>query len=129
MLNKGIRDEKKVRADKMLSSLLSFVFFPKFWNVEDTSLLDNELIDFGLTIQRLIDLTELDLINHLRSFDFDWDHLEQFADFLVQISKGSRFDFYNKAIAIYHYIQTENKTFSFDVYNKIALTKAKSLAK
>jgi hypothetical protein len=49
MLNKGVRDEKKVKIDNMLSTLLSLVFVPKFWNVEDTSLIDNQLTHFGLT--------------------------------------------------------------------------------
>ncbi len=49
MLSKGIRDEKKVKIDNLLSTLLSLVFVPKFWNIEDTSLIDSQLTDFDLT--------------------------------------------------------------------------------
>jgi hypothetical protein len=49
MLNKGVRDEKKVKIDNMLSYCLWF-FVPKFWNVEDISLIDNQLTHFGLTV-------------------------------------------------------------------------------
>jgi hypothetical protein len=48
MLNKGVRDEKKVKIDNMLSTLLSLVLFLNF-GVEDTGLIDNQLTHFGLT--------------------------------------------------------------------------------
>jgi hypothetical protein len=50
--------------------------------------------------------------------------LELFADFLVVFSKEGQFDFSQKAIAIYKYIQEESKIFSFGIISKIALAKA-----
>jgi hypothetical protein len=43
MLNKGVRDEKKVKIDNIVLTVFGFV--PKFWNVEDT-LIDNQLTHF-----------------------------------------------------------------------------------
>lgn len=125
MLNKGLRDEKKVRIDNILKTLLSFVFVPKFWNVEDTNLIDNQLTDFGLTTEILIQIEEKDLMVLLDQYDLDWIQKEQFADFLIAFSKENPFDLSEKAIAIYEHIQSESKTFSFEIFNKIVAAKAK----
>lgn len=124
MLNKGLKDQENERIDNVLKTLLSIVFVPKFWNVEDTSLIDNQLTDFGLTTQVLIEIKQNDLIELLRRLHLDWNQQEQFADFLIAFSKGNPFDLREKAIAIYEHIQSESKTFSFGIFNKIALAKA-----
>ena len=124
MLNKGLKDQENERIDNVLKTLLSIVFVPKFWNVEDTSLIDNQLTDFGLTTQVLIEIKQNDLIELLRRLHLDWNQQEQFADFLIAFSKENPFDLREKAIAIYEHIQSESKTFSFGIFNKIALAKA-----
>ncbi|WP_367772830.1 hypothetical protein AB3G33_04105 [Flavobacterium sp. WC2421] len=124
MLNKGVRDEKKVKIDNMLSTLLSLVFVPKFWNIEDTSLIDNQLTDFDLTTVILDQIEEKDLILLLDKYEMDWTQKEQFADFLIAYSINNLFDFSAKAIAVYNHIQMDSKTFSFEIFNKIATAKA-----
>ncbi|WP_413999792.1 hypothetical protein ACMDB5_04335 [Flavobacterium sp. W1B] len=124
MLNKGLKDKENERIDNVLKTLLSFVFVPKFWNIEDTSLIDNQLTDFGLTTQVLIEIEQNDLIELLRRLHLDWNQQEQFADFLIAFSKENSFNLTEKAIAIYEHIQSESKTFSFGIFNKIALAKA-----
>lgn len=124
MLNKGLRDQESIRIDNVLKTLLSLFFVPKFWNLEDTALVENELKDLGMNIQSLLDFTEKDLITHLLRCHLDWNQLEQFADFLVISSKENPFDFSEKAISIYNYIQQESKTFSFEIGNKVATVKA-----
>lgn len=124
MLNKGLRDQESIRIDNILKVLHSLTFVPKFWNLEDTSLIDNELKDFGLSVESLINATEKDLITLLMRCHLDWNQLEQFADFLVKSSKENPSDFSEKAIAIYSYIQLESKTFSFEIFNKLAAVKA-----
>jgi hypothetical protein len=57
----------------------------------------------------------------------DWKNLEEFADFLIQISKDSTAgfkDFPEKGISIYNYVQQESKVFSFGIITKIAAAKA-----
>lgn len=125
MLNKGLRDEKKVKIDNMLTTLLSLVFVPKFWNIEDTSLIDNQLTDFDLTTAILDQIEEKDLITLLDKYEMDWAQKEQFADFLVQYSVNNQFNFLAKAIAVYNHIQVDSKTFSFDIYNKITAIQSK----
>lgn len=120
MLNKGLRDKESERIDNVLKNLLSFVFVPKFWNIEDTSLMDENLKDFGLTTQVLIDMDQNDLIELLHGLHLDWNQQEQFADFMITFSKENPFDLTNKAIAVYEHIQSESKTFSFGIFNKIA---------
>ena len=87
-----------------------------------------EAVNFGFTDleseQRLAAATEKDLITLLMRCHLDWNQLEQFADFLVKSSKENPFDFSEKAIAIYNYIQLESKTFSFEIFNKLAAVKA-----
>ena len=124
MLNKGLRDKESERIDNVLKTLLSLVFIPKFWNVEDISLVDTHLKDFGLTTQVLIDMDQNNLIELLRRLQLDWYQQEQFADFLIAFSKENPFDLRNKALAVYENIQSESKIFSFGIFNKIALVKA-----
>jgi hypothetical protein len=120
MLNKGLRDQESIRIDNMLKKLMSLVCVPKFWNLEDLLYLENELKDLGMNVESLRDLDEKKLIVHLGRLHFDWNQFELFADFLINFSKESQFDFSHKGIAIYNYIQQESKTFSFGISSKIA---------
>jgi hypothetical protein len=124
MLNKGLRDQESIRIDNILKVLHSMTFVPKFWNLEDLSLLENELKGLGMNIESLRDFNENQLIFHLERLHFDWKHFEIFADFLITLSKESQFDFSKKAIAIYDCVQQESKTFSFEIFNKLAAAKA-----
>jgi len=124
MLNKGLRDQESTRIDNILKVLHSLTFVPMFWNLEDLLYLENELKYLGMNVESLSDFDEKQLISHLERLHFDWNHFEIFADFLMAMSKESQFDFSRKAIAIYEYVQQESKTFSFEIFNKLALTKA-----
>jgi hypothetical protein len=124
MLNKGLRDQESIRIDNILKVLHSLTFVPKFWNLEDLLLLENELKDLGMNVESLNDFDEKQLISHLERLHFDWNHFEIFADFLIAFSKESQFDFSEKAIAIYDYVQQESKVFSFEIFNKLAIVKA-----
>ena len=126
MLNKGLRDEKKVKIDTMLTTLLSLVFVPKFWNIEDTSLIDSQLTDLSLSTAILCEISEKDFITVLSGYGFDWEDKERFADFLMTYSKNNQYDFSAKAIAVYNHIQIESKAFSFGISNKIAAIQSKS---
>ena len=123
MLNKGLRDKKKVKIDTMLTTLLSLVFVPKSWNIEDTSAIDDQLTDLSLSTIILCEISEKDLITLLFGYGFDWEDKERFADFLVGYSVNNQFDFVAKALAIYEHIQFESKTFSFEIINKLAAVK------
>ena len=124
MLNKGLRDQESIRIDNILELLHSLTFVPKFWNLEDLLLLENELKDLGMNVESLTDFSQEQLISHLERLHFDWNHFEIFADFLIAFSKESQFDFTEKAIAIYNYVQKESKVFSFEIFNKLAVAKA-----
>jgi hypothetical protein len=125
MLNKGLRDQESIRIDNILKVLHSLTFVPKFWNLEDLLQLENELKDLGMNVESLQNFNEEQLIFHLERLHFDWNHFEIFADFLIAFSKESQFDFSEKAIAIYDYVQKESKVFSFGIFNKTAAAKAK----
>nr|WP_315151693.1 hypothetical protein [uncultured Flavobacterium sp.] len=125
MLNKGLRDQESIRIDNVLKKLMSLVYVPKFWNLEDLLYLENELKDLAMNVESLNNFEEEELIVHLQRLHLDWNQLELFADFLVAFSKENQFDFSQKAIAIYNYIQQESKTFSFGIINKIASAKNK----
>ena len=125
MLNQGLRDQESIRIDNILKKLMSLVYVPKFWNLEDIPSLENELKGLAMNVESLAEFSEEGLIVHLQRLHLDWNQLELFADFLVAFSKESQFDFLPKAIAIYNYIQAESKTFSFGIINKIAAAKNK----
>lgn len=124
MLNKGLRDQESIRIDNILKVLHSLTFVPKFWNLEDLLLLENELKDLGMNVESLRNFDEKGLISHLERLHFDWNHFEIFADFLIKISKDNSFEFSEKAISIYDYVQKESKVFSFEIFNKTAAAKA-----
>ena len=65
MLNKGLRDQETIRIDNILKVLHSLTFVPKFWNLEDLLLLENELKDLGMNVESLSDFDENQLISHL----------------------------------------------------------------
>ena len=125
MLNKGLRDQESIRIDNVLKKLMSLVYMPKFWNLEDLLYLENELKDLAMNFESLKNFEDTELIIHLQRLHLDWNQLELFADFLVAFSKESQFDFSQKAIAVYNYIQMESKTFSFGIINKITAAKNK----
>jgi hypothetical protein len=107
----------------MLSTWLSLVFVPKFKNFEDISLIDSQLTHFGLTTVALDQIEEKDLISLLDKYNMDWGQKEQVADFLIAFSKENPFDLSEKAIAVYEHIQLDSKTFSLDIFNKLATVK------
>ena len=124
MLNKGLKNQESERIDNIFKNLMSLVYVPKFWNLEDLLYIENNLKDLGMNVESLQNFSQEDLIVHLERLHFDWNHFEIFADFLMAFSKESQFDFSKKAIAIYNYVQQESKTFSFEIFNKTAAAKA-----
>jgi hypothetical protein len=125
MLNKGLRDEEKIRIDNVLKTLRTLVFVP--YPLSDLQITDieNQLKEFALNIETLIDYSNEDLITLLMRLHFDWEQLEQFADILIEFSKAENYNFENKALAIYQYIQAESKVFSFGINSKISSIKNK----
>ncbi|WKW47026.1 hypothetical protein P3875_02910 [Myroides sp. JBRI-B21084] len=123
MLNKGLRDQEKIRIDNILKTLHTLVYVPK-WNEEAIPTIEEQLKNFGLSLERINEISEDELIELLKRCHLDWNHQEQFADILVQMSQKNQFPFLEKAIAIYNYIQAESKMFSFGINNKIAAVKA-----
>nr|WP_294781428.1 hypothetical protein [uncultured Flavobacterium sp.] len=123
MLNKGLRDEEKIRIDNVLKTLRTLVYIPYPLNDLQKEDIENQLKEFGLNLQSLIDYSNEDLITLLMRLHFDWEQLEQFADILLKFSKAENHNFDEKALAIYQYIQTESKVFSFGINTKISSLK------
>ncbi|SEP28239.1 hypothetical protein SAMN05444671_3204 [Flavobacterium sp. CF108] len=125
MLNKGLRDEESIRIDNVLKTLRSLDFIPETLNDTEKFEVENQLKEFGLNIQSLVDYKNEELITLLVRNHLDFNQLEQFADFLIDFSKVESYDFHEKALAIYQYIQQESKVFSFGINSKIASLKNK----
>jgi len=125
MLNKGLRDEEKIRIDNVLKTLRTLIYVPYPLNDLQKSDLENQLKEFGLNFESLIDYSNEDLITLLMRLHFDWEQLEQFADILMELSKDENYNFEDKALAIYQYIQAESKVFSFGINSKISSIKNK----
>lgn len=125
MLNKGLRDEEKIRIDNVLKTLRTLVFVPQHLNDLDKTNIENQLKEFALNIETLIDYSNENLITLLMRLHFDWEQLEQFADILIEYSKAENYNFENKALAIYEYVQAESKVFSFGINSKISSIKNK----
>ncbi|MNL36890.1 hypothetical protein D3C87_1590040 [compost metagenome] len=125
MLNKGLRDEEKIRIDNVLKTLRTLVFVPYPLSNLQINDIENQLKEFALNIETLIDYSNEDLITLLMRLHFDWEQLEQFADILIEFSKAENYNFENKALAIYQYVQAESKVFSFGINTKISSLKNK----
>ncbi|GGF27674.1 hypothetical protein [Flavobacterium limi] len=123
MLNKGLRDEEKIRIDNVLKTLRTLVFVPyPLSNIQKEDI-ENQLKDFGLNIEDLTQYSNEELINLLVRCHLDFDHLEQFADFLLEFSKTEEYNFQEKALTLYQYIQQKNDVFSFGINTRIASLK------
>lgn len=125
MLNKGLRDEEAIRIDNVLKTLHALDFVPKTLNNNQKFEIENQLKEFGLNIQTLVDYSNDELITLLVRCHLDFNQLEQFSDFLIQFSKVESYNFEDKALALYQYIQHESKVFSFGINAKIASAKNK----
>ncbi|MBJ2123630.1 MULTISPECIES: hypothetical protein [unclassified Flavobacterium] len=123
MLNKGLRDEEKIRIDNVLKTLRTLVFVPYPLDDLQKTEIENQLKEFALNIETLVDYSNEDLITLLMRLHLDWDQLEQFADILIEFSKTESYNFSEKALAVYQYIQQESKVFSFGINTKIASLK------
>ncbi|MBW1657988.1 hypothetical protein [Flavobacterium quisquiliarum] len=125
MLNKGLRDEEKIRIDNVLKTLRTLIYVPYPLSQLQKSDIENQLKEFGLTITTLIEYSNEELITLLTRLHFDWEQLEQFGDLLIEFSKEENYHFEEKALAVYQYIQTESKVFSFGINTKISSLKSK----
>lgn len=123
-LNKSLRDEEKERINAILKKLVELLYVPDFGKGE----IDQELKSLGLTTDVLLSSSGTELIDHLGKLNFDWESLEQFADYLVLLSDkmiSEKSNLIEKALLIYNYIQSESKVFSFGIFGKIDLAKGK----
>ena len=123
-LNKSLRDEEKERINAILKKLVELLYVPNFGKDE----IDKELKSLGLTTEVLLNSSGTELIEHLGKLNFDWENTEKFADYLVLLSDkmvSEKSNLIEKALLIYNYIQSESKTFSFEIFGKIANSKAK----
>jgi hypothetical protein len=125
MLNKGLRDNESIRIDNILKTLRSLDFVPQPLTDNAKADIENQLKEFGLNIQALIDYQNEELITLLTRCHLDFNQLELFADFLMNFSKVKNYNFGEKSLAIYQYIQQESNVFSFGINAKIASAKNK----
>ena len=125
MLNKGLRDEEAIRIDNVLKTLRSLDFVPQPLTDDQKFDVENQLKEFGLNIETLVDYQNEELITLLVRRHLDFNQLEQFADFLMEFSKVENYNFENKALTLYQYIQRENNVFSFAINAKITSAKNK----
>lgn len=125
MLNKGLRDNESIRIDNILKTLRSLDFIPQPLTDDAKSDIENQLKEFALSVETLVEYSNEDLITLLMRLHFDWEQLEQFGDFLIEFSNVENYTFETKALAIYQYIQAESKVFSFGINAKITALKNK----
>lgn len=122
-LNKGLRDEESERISNILKKLNELLYVPDFGKDE----IEDQLKLIGLNLETLLDFSSEKLVLHLDKFHFDWENAEQFADLLIVFSNKlpeNKSNLKEKALAVYNYVQSESKTFSFEIFNKIAFVKA-----
>lgn len=112
-----MKSEEDKRIESIVLKLSSIGFVPEDQKVIED--LDQELKKIGLSYEQLLLTSGRDLGELLRRFNFNWEHIEQFADIMVQWSKQEN-ELKLKAKGLYQFIQDESKMFSFDIMNKIS---------
>lgn len=121
-LNKGLRDEESERISNILKKLNELIYVPSFDKIE----IEDQLKLIGLNLEALLNCSSESLVLHLDKFHFDWENAERFADLLIVFSEKlpeNKSNLKEKALSVYNYIQSESKTFSFEIFNKITLLK------
>ena len=124
-LTARLRDEENERINNILKRLIGLDYVPKMGNEAISEILSG----LGFDLQSLLDMPSAQLILHLQESHFDWANAEQFSDFLTALSSKlpeSGFALKEKAIAVYQFIQSESKTFSFGISYKIIAAKRPS---
>ncbi len=117
-LTARLRDEENERINTILKRLIGMDYVPE----NGTAGIDEILASIGYNLQLLLDSKALELVADLQQKNFDWENAEQFADFLFALSTRLpeyKFSLSEKAAVIYQYVQTESKTFSWTIQNKI----------
>jgi len=120
-LTARLRDEENERINNILKKLMALDYIPETGN----ETIDEILAGIELNLQKLLDFSTATMINHLNQGNFDWENAEQFADFLTRLATKlpeNKFLLTEKALAVYQYIQTESKTFSWSIQTKINAT-------
>lgn len=121
-LTARLRDEENERINNILKRLIAMDYVP-----ENSNSCINELLSgIGLNLQALLEFKPENLAAHLQKQNFDWENAEQFADFLIKLSirvPDNGFQLTQKAIAVYEFVQTGSKTFSYNIFNKINAAK------
>jgi hypothetical protein len=123
-LNKSLRNQEKKQINAILKKLTELIHIPNFATLE----MDEQLKSLGLTTSVLLKFSGKELVEHLEKLHFDWQHMENFADYLVILSEklvAEKSNLIEKALLIYNYIQNESKTFSFEIFGKIELAKGR----
>ena len=123
-LTARLRDDENERINNILKRLMGLDYVPENGNV----IIDEILANIGLKLQTLLDFSTNELFLYIKKSNFDWENAEQFADFLIALAAKlpeSKFSLAEKASVIYECIQTESKTFSWDIAQKIANTTGK----
>lgn len=117
-LTTRLRDEENERINNILKRLIGLDYVPETGNDS----IEVVIGEIGLTFETLFDLSPENLVLHLKKLEFDWENTELFADFLIEISNRSnenQMHWKQKALAVYNYIQSESKVFSFQIATKI----------
>src|SRR6476469_696022 len=109
----GLRDEENERISNIMKKLMALEYFP-----ENQYAFENELAGLALNQETLFSLTGDEMVGHLKKLHFDWVNAEIFGDFLVKMELNPL------AKAVYEYVQSDSKMFSFGIFNKIANLKA-----
>ncbi|MCM4155077.1 hypothetical protein [Gramella sp. AN32] len=127
MLSKGIRDEENERINRMITHLLEMKFVSDSWLLEQKPKVDatlKEIID--LEIIEILKTSSEELLDILKSKNFQEDHYESFGDLLLNISDMEPQHQHNlaeKSLAIYQFAQKQSNTFSISLNQKIQETK------
>ncbi|QLE01239.1 hypothetical protein HX109_06545 [Galbibacter sp. BG1] len=129
MLSKGLKDEENERISRNLERLLKIEFVPELWQVAQQEKVSKTLEGIiGLSLPSILETNVDVLLEKLLAQNLSFEHYEQIGDLLFKLIRleinFNQQDLAGKIIAIYNQAQIQNKTYSFELNQKIQKVKA-----
>ena len=129
MLSKGLRDEENQKISELVGRLIDLEFVPEFYESEQRSKVNGLLFEqLGFKISELETWSSGELLTKLKQLNFDYSNLEQFGDFLLKLIpfEDEQYESHlaKSTIAVYELAQTDSKTYSFSLIQKLNQAKA-----
>lgn len=124
MLSKGLRDEENEKIDRLFNEALNIEYVPELYVKQQRELISRLILETtGFTLSEFAEAENEELYENLQERKLPFSNCEQLGDLLLRIFSFEEDDLQlkllQKTVALYEYVQTESKIFSFTIVQKL----------